>query len=396
MNIGDLRFLVVEDHAFQRWLLANLLEALGARYIFAAADGNAALEMLLGREPAIDIVVTDLDMPGMDGMEFIRNVGAGGYPVSLVLATAQDASLVAMVETMAAAYGVSLIGSLRKPVGAHGLGEAIGRHRARSAREPGMAAAFTAADIHGALARGEFEPYFQPKLDMRTRAVQGAEALARWRHPLLGVVRPHAFIKTMEDNGLVEELTRQVVDGAVGQCRAWRAAGLDAVVSINLAPRSLHDFSFCERMLELVERHGLQPRHVVFELTESAAAQLGPSLENLSRLRMKGFGLAIDDYGTGYSSMERLAQIPFTELKVDQSFVKLAATNPSSRAALESSLEMAHKLRICAVAEGVESRQEWDLVYALGCDLAQGYLIAQPMEAAEFAGWVLTPQRLSA
>jgi EAL domain-containing protein (putative c-di-GMP-specific phosphodiesterase class I) len=126
-------------------------------------------------------------------------------------------------------------------------------------------------------------------------------------------------------------------------------------------------------------------------VTESAAtSDLGRALENLSRLRMKGFGLSIDDYGTGYSSMERLTRMPFTELKIDQTFVKHAATHPSSRAVLESSLEMALKLGIVAVAEGVESRSEWELLRTLECPLAQGYFLARPMDSSEFLAWART------
>ena len=142
---------------------------------------------------------------------------------------------------------------------------------------------------------------------------------------------------------------------------------------------------------------GLDPRHVVIEVTESQEARDGGALlENLSRLRMRGFGLSIDDYGIGHSSMERLAGVPFTELKIDQSFVRRALTHEPSRAMLESSLEMAKKLRITPVAEGIESRVEWELIRSLGCDLAQGYFVQRPIEAAEFHEWLKAPRRITA
>jgi EAL domain-containing protein (putative c-di-GMP-specific phosphodiesterase class I)/CheY-like chemotaxis protein len=398
MKIGELRFLVVEDHGFQRWVLGNMLEFLGAQYVFSAADGKAALELLDGREPPIDVVVTDLDMPGMDGMEFIRHIGAAGYPVSLILASGLDRTLIATVETMAQAYGVKLIGSIKKPITAAKLEAAVANHAAPSlAAEAGLAPTFSAAEIAASLLRREFVPFFQPKVELKTHVVKGAEALARWRHPLLGIIRPQAFLGVVQEAGLMDELTRAIVDGAMKSCLAWRNAGLDARVSINLSPETLQDTGFCERAAEWVSRHGLEPRHVIFEMTETATQTgMGPVLETLSRLRMKGFGLSIDDYGTGYSSMERLSQIPFTELKIDQSFVRQASTQASSRAVLESSLEMAQKLGIVAVAEGVENRHEWDLVRNLGCQLAQGYLIAQPMEAAEFMKWAKKPQTMTA
>jgi EAL domain-containing protein (putative c-di-GMP-specific phosphodiesterase class I) len=146
--------------------------------------------------------------------------------------------------------------------------------------------------------------------------------------------------------------------------------------------------TLAERMVNVVVGQGLDVRHMIFEVTESAAtADVGRVLENLTRLRMKGFGLSIDDYGTGYSSMERLSRSPFTELKIDQGFVRDACTQPSRRAMLESSLEMAAKLRIPAVAEGVENQAQWDLLRELRCDMAQGYFVAKPMEAGEFLQW---------
>jgi EAL domain-containing protein (putative c-di-GMP-specific phosphodiesterase class I) len=225
----------------------------------------------------------------------------------------------------------------------------------------------------------------------------GAEAVARWRHPQHGVIRPQAFIDSMERSGLIEDLTQVIVKEAAINCRRWREAGLDVSVGINLSLKSLHDVTLAERLTKLVHAQGLEPKQVIFEVTESAAAgDLARALENLSRLRMKGFGLSIDDYGTGYSSMQRLTRVPFTELKIDQSFVKNASTQPSSLAVLESSLEMAQKLGIVAVAEGVENRREWELVRSLGCQLAQGYFIARPMEAGQFLSWARTQRQATA
>ena len=198
----------------------------------------------------------------------------------------------------------------------------------------------------------------------------------------------------MESHDLIDELTQGTVVEAVRNCRAWHDLGFDLTVAVNLSPLSLSDTSLAERMTALVAEAGLEPRHVVFEIAESAATrEVGKTLENLTRLRMKGFGLSIDDFGTGYSSMQRLSRIPFTELKIDQSFVRKAASDPASRAIVESSLELARKLRIPSVAEGVESRTEWEMLMALGCSLAQGYFIGRPMGAVEFLEWLRKPRQ---
>ncbi|MEO8103914.1 MAG: EAL domain-containing response regulator [Betaproteobacteria bacterium] len=390
--IADLRFLVVEDHGFQRWAVRKALEDLGARVVLEAADGRAALEILQNSPEPVDIIVSDLDMPGMDGMELIRHIGEVGRPVSIILASALDRALIGSVETMTSAYGINLLGAIKKPITAEALQAAISRHViAPAAVKPISTAgpAFTLEEVLEGLRNHEFEPYFQPKVNLATGAIKGVEALARWRHPKKGIIPPGAFIKKLEESGNIDALTLTMLEMAAVCCRTWRRAGLDATVAVNLSINSLADVKLADRITELVLAQDLDPRHMVLEVTESAAsAQLGSVLENLSRLRMKGFGLSIDDYGTGYSSMQQLSRIAFTELKIDQSFVWNADKQKSSRVILESSLDMARRLNIVAVAEGVETQIQWDLLKTLGCELAQGYFIAPPMETGEFFRWV--------
>jgi EAL domain-containing protein (putative c-di-GMP-specific phosphodiesterase class I)/AmiR/NasT family two-component response regulator len=389
MSIETLRFLVVEDHGFQRWMLASVLETLGATQVFPAPDGAAALALLAELDPPVDIVITDLSMPGMDGMEFIRHLGENWRHVSLILVSGLDPQLISSVGTMARAYGVKLLGAIEKPVTAKKLQDAVSLHSIADAPLERASLAFSPAEVAKGIERGEFEAFFQPKVDMGSRRLIGAEAYARWRHPQKGIVGPGAFIGLLESNGLIEQLTWTMLRSATRHCQLWQKAGSDATVSVNLSPALLSDVTAAARMLAVVESEGVGPERVIFEVTESvAASDPGHALENLSRLRMMGFGLSIDDYGTGYSSMQLLSRVPFTELKIDQSFVKGALTEPSSRAVLESSLEMSRKLGIAAVAEGIETQAQWDLLRGLGCPLAQGYFIARPMDAGEFLDWV--------
>jgi len=398
METLDLRFLVVEDHGFQRWLVANQLETLGAQYVFSAGDGQEALDIIRDREPPIDIVVTDLDMPGMDGMELIRHLAERRYPAALVVASAMNPSLMQAVKAMALAYGVTMLGSIAKPVTAKKLSEVIAGYRPPS--DDGQVTAplvFSRDELEAGIRAEEFEPFFQPKIDATTQLASGAEALVRWRHPKHGVIRPHAFIDAMEASELVDELTHLIIRTAAAKCRAWCESGHDLSVGVNLSPRSLNDVALADRLTDIVLGEGLEPKRVTLEVTESAtAADVGRALENLARLRMKGFGLSIDDYGTGYSSMQRLTRVPFTELKIDQSFVKHAATQVSSRAVVESSLEIARKLGIAAVAEGVESRRDFDLVRTMGCNLVQGYYVSRPMEAGQFQVWLAARKQATA
>jgi EAL domain-containing protein (putative c-di-GMP-specific phosphodiesterase class I) len=199
---------------------------------------------------------------------------------------------------------------------------------------------------------------------------------------------PASFMGLIEQLGLIDRLTWSMLRQSAMACSAWQQQGIDITVSVNLSQASLSDPSLAGRITSLVSRQHLDPRKMVLEITESAAmTEVGPALENLTRLRMKGFGLSIDDFGTGYSSMQQLSRIPFTELKIDRSFVSGAPEHAQRKIILESSNDLARRLGLKSVAEGVETRGEWEELQRVGCLIAQGYFIAQPMPAADFLHW---------
>jgi len=389
VRVAELRFLAVEDHEFQRRMLLKILARLGATRVSDASDGRAALAIIKSPDASIDIVITDLDMPGMDGLEFMRHLAKVRSPIAIILVSALESVLLDSVETMARAYGIRILGVIQKPITPEKLDALIKLHIPQQAQPdaPGISgASFSIAEVLEGLRNDEFEPFFQSKVDLASGRIKGAEALARWRHPQMGVIAPSAFIKLLEDHDKIDDLTWIMLQKSVVFCSEWRAkSGLDVNVSVNISVKSLADVHFAERAAELVRRGNVDFRDLIFEVTESTTTtDIGHSLENLSRLRMKGFGLSIDDYGTGYSSLQQLARIAFTEIKFDRSFVASASTQQSARIILESNLDMARKLGIATVAEGVETQEDWDLLRQLGCGLAQGYLIDKPKAAAEF------------
>ena len=392
MTFPSLRFLVAEDHEFQRQVIVGMLKRLGVQAIHEAADGRAALDVIEDPARPVDVVVSDLEMPGMDGMAFIRHLGQAGAGVSLILASALERKLLASIATMTEAYGIRLLGVIEKPLTPERLRELVERHAGASAPRAGRPTqpgpSFTLAQITEGLRKEEFEPFFQPKVEVATQRLKGVEALARWRHPVHGLVAPFAFVPLLEQNMLIDELTWLMLRRSAALCRRWREGGLDMSVSVNLSLSSLGDVQLADRVTEIVRGEGLSPNHMMLEITESAATtELAKALENLARLRVRGFGLSIDDYGTGYSSMQQLSRIAFTELKIDRAFIANASRDESSRVILASSIDIAHKLNIVAVAEGVETRADWDVLAELGCEQAQGYLIARPMDAAAFEDW---------
>ncbi len=387
-----LRFLVVEDHEFQRRMMVEMLESLGARSVDEAADGYSAIEVAVELEHGFDVIVTDIDMPGMDGMAFIRRLGEAKVRASLIITSGLEKSLLKTMETMTGAYGMRLLGTVEKPPTPERFAELIAMHwqaKAKPENSKQGRSVFTLEQVMEGLHAEQFEPYYQPKIELMTNRVKGAEALARWHHPHGGIVLPYAFISLLEDANQISELTWIMLAKSARDCRSWRAEGLDLDVSVNLSVKLLEDPAIADAITWQVTQQGLEPRHMILEITESAAmGGVGQVLENLIRLRIKGFGLSIDDYGTGYSSMQQLTRIPFTELKIDQSFVMHATRQESSRMILESSLEMARKLGITSVAEGAETAEDWNLLRECGCDLAQGFFIAKPMSSAEFPEWV--------
>ncbi len=386
--VGNLTVLVVEDDSFQRRTVARMLRSLGAHEVREAGDGREALASMRSGAP-VDLVVCDLDMPEMDGMEFIRHLGQAHSPASVVISSAKERSLVVSVEKMALAYGVRLLGLIEKPATLAGLEDLIARGDSTEPqlmRHPSCERSYHLDQILHGIRRRQFVPFYQPKIELATDRILGMEALTRWRHPRHGLVTPAAYISVLELSGDIDELTLLILEDAARACRKLRERGFELVVSVNLSLVSLTDTMMADRIVQIVQSTGLDPRHMIFEITETAAmTQVAPALENLARLRMRGFGLSVDDFGTGFASLQQLMRVPFTEIKIDQTFVTGCAANTSSRVIVESSVEMARNLGMKSVAEGVESQADWNVVKAARCDLAQGYFIAKPMDEGMFA-----------
>ncbi len=389
-NLSLLKFLVVEDHDFQRKALIKVLQSLGVQNITEASDGMLALEHFCDAQFSADVIVCDLDMPNMDGMEFIRRLHDIGAKTSLILTSALDKSLISSVETMTRAYGIHLLGGIEKPVTPDKLIEMLRQRKQQATRSPGPKNPTPEAFIIEAAKLKLYEPFFQPKVEIATGQLKGAEALARLRNNDGQFIPPDVFIPVLEKNGLIDDLTWIMLERSAAACLEWQRypSMKDATVSVNLSLASLSDTDLADRLTKQVITAGLDPKQMILEITESTAmTDVGHCLENLTRLRMKGFGLSIDDYGTGYSSMQQLSRIPFSELKIDRSFVSDITLYPQRQVILASSIDMARRLGLKVVAEGVESIADWNRLKELGCTMAQGYFIAKPMPAADFVQW---------
>ncbi|HEX9202962.1 MAG TPA: GGDEF and EAL domain-containing protein, partial [Vicinamibacteria bacterium] len=245
-------------------------------------------------------------------------------------------------------------------------------------------------ELRRAIEGDELLLHYQPKVDLKSHAVVGAEALVRWRHPKRGIVPPDRFIPLAEQGGLIKPLTRWVLGEAIEQCHAWLHKGRDLAVSVNLSVRNLQDVQLVENITGLLDTRSLPARLLRLELTESAMmADPTHAASVLASLEAKGVAMAIDDFGTGYSSLTYLRKLPVSELKIDKSFVMgMTSLDQEDTLIVRSTSELGHNLGLSVVAEGVEDQRTLELLGAIGCDGAQGYFIGRPMPAADLDRWL--------
>ncbi|WP_428243907.1 EAL domain-containing response regulator [Gynuella sp.] len=386
----SLRVLVVDDDPLLLEMMIDILNDLEVNKVITCENGAAALTRIDSGE-SYDVLMLDLNMPGMDGIEVLRNLSQRRYGGALVLLSGEDSRILNTAQRLAHAQNLRVLGSLAKPVTAEQL------HRKLLTLQPASGGPserpIEQVSLHELLTLGigarQITPYYQPQVRITDGRVSAVEVLARWHHPKKGWLMPASFIGLAEEQGLIDELSWVVFDKAIHQLGKWLRDGYNIDMGLNLSSESLSVVNLPERIDDLVRKNNVPPNRITLEITETRLMQnLTYSLDVLTRLRLKGFGLSIDDFGTGYSTMVQLHKIPFTELKIDRAFVHSASDDSTASAILESSAELGRKLNMTIVAEGVEDQSDWNKVANAGCDLVQGYFIARPMSADQFDIWV--------
>ncbi|OZI31494.1 hypothetical protein CAL29_26735 [Bordetella genomosp. 10] len=385
--------LVVEDSPSQRRHTVALCRELGIASVHEARDGEEALAVLDAARPLPQVIVVDIEMRGMDGVELIEQLRIRNVQADLVIASGRESAMIDSVVAIALDMGFNVLAGLEKPVTREALSHALDAHgvlaRPRRGVLAGEAAPIPPEMLEAALAQGQIHVEYQPKVDMNTGLVRGVEALARWRHPQLGEVSPARFIPLAEQYGLIQPLTFTVMEQALTQAASWNSRGLRLTLSINLSPLLLDWPGLARDIMAVVHRFHVPTEQVSFEITESSLVDPGGHARGLlARLRLRGFGLSIDDYGTGFSSMQQLARIPFTELKIDRSFVHGAIKRKNLRVILKAAIDMAQQMGLVSTAEGIENEEDWQLLRELGCMVGQGYFIARPMAGSAVPGWL--------
>ena len=384
--------LVVDDDPFTLKLIARILSKAGFDRVTGCVSGLAALAVIDAWEVTSNkLIMCDLQMPEMDGVEFVRHLVKRNYVGGLILVSGADEKVLQTAEKLAKAHHLSVLGYIRKPVTAQQLSDLIARWKPSSASDaPPLKRAYSPDEVGQAIAQHQLVNVYQPKVAVQTAEVVGVETLVRWQHPVDGLVFPDRFIAVAEEHGLIDDLTRVVLAQAFAHTRVWLAQGMKLRVAVNLSMDNLTSLDFPDFAADAAIAAGIRPEDAVLEVTEGRLMRdpLSP-LDVLTRLRLKGFSLSIDDFGTGYSSLAQLRDLPFDELKVDRSFVHGAAGDASIRAIFEASEKLARQLSLQMVAEGVEDRADWDFLLTSRCDMAQGYFVAKPMPAQAIPDWIV-------
>lgn len=385
-----IKILILDDEQFMLKLLARMLTNQGFTSVICCDNGRDALAQVDNEATRPDLILLDLNMPGMDGIEFVRYLVERQFTGSLILVSGEDERMLRTAEKLVQAHKISMLGYLQKPVKTEALLEMLALWAPPSPVEPSkVKKIYSAEEIKSAIKEGELINYYQPKVAVASGTVIGVETLVRWRHPKDGLVFPDQFISVAEKNGLINDLTQLVLAQAFIQAKNWQQAGYELRVAVNVSMDNLASLDFQDLVVRLAAESEVSPHKIVLEVTESQLmGDMRVSLEILTRLRLKRFHLSIDDFGTGHSSLSQLRDIPFDELKIDQGFVHRAWKDETLRVIYDTSLALAKQLNMEAVAEGVEDRDDWDLLRRTGCDLAQGNFICQPMPPEEIPAWM--------
>lgn len=387
-----MKILLVDDDPVTLKVLSIQLRNLGSGQVevVCRTGGRAALDVL-EQDQDIGLVFCDLQMPEMDGVEFVRHLVRLEYAGGLVLVSGESSRTRQAVEQLAHAHGLRIVGTLGKPVATESLRRVLNA-AVTAGRPPDpvrSTPSYAPDDLELAIRQGQLRNHYQPKVDLATGKVVGLEALVRWQHPRDGLVMPDHFVPMSEQHGLVGALGVEVVREALRDLRRWLDAGHELDLAVNVPLGDVSSLDYPDVLVEQARVAGVPLHHLILEITESRLMD-NPQvqLDVLTRLRLKQVKLSIDDFGTGYSSLAQLRDLPFDEMKIDRSFVHRASRTPSLRVMLESSIGMARELGLRTVAEGVEEREDWDLLRLAGCDMVQGYFVARPMPGHEVDGWL--------
>jgi EAL domain-containing protein (putative c-di-GMP-specific phosphodiesterase class I) len=383
------RLLVVDDDVVQQSVIGKIGAKLGYDTLIAPSFASASAVL---SERAFDVVTLDLSLGEHDGVELLWLLSERGlHRIPVVIISGADERLLNSTRKIAESLRLNLVDCLRKPLSPDQLRKALcmkgSGHSPTSAVVP--AAAIDVGTICSALAAGEISVDFQPKIELETGLPVSAEALARWESPTLGRISPAIFIPRAEELGLMAELTDHLINEAVAKGKSLIAERPGFTIAVNVSGSLMSDLELPDRIETILQRHAVSPQSLIVEVTESVAmSNVDHAADILVRLRLKGIGAAIDDFGTGYSSLAALARLPFSELKMDQSFVRTCHSDPDMRKIVEACIGLGKAFGLKVVAEGIDSPEALAFLRKAGCDLGQGNWFSPALDVERARAWI--------
>lgn len=368
----DRLIVIDDDRAFGEFV--NKV-AMGAGYAVTVTDRIGEFRRVLGENPPA-VIVMDLQMPEVDGFELLRELSKMQSKAKLIVVSGvADPRTLETAGRFGRELGLAMAGVMGKPVRASDLKAVL-----IGLRESAEKA--TVDGLREAIVNDRLFLEYQPKIDIRTRKLVGVEALVRWRGEFGRIIPPDTFIPLAENSGLIDDLTLWTIDRALKQRRAWQEKAFDLKIAINISAKNIHDRRLPDLLGDKCRELGVPPEAITIELTETASmGDVATLLEVLGRFRIKGFHLSIDDFGTGYSAIAQLVKLPFSELKVDKSFVSEMDRIRDAAIVTKAIIDVGHNLGLVVVAEGVETEVQFKMLAEYGCDTAQGFYFFRPMEA---------------
>jgi len=384
--LHDLTILVLDDHPAKRLLLTEMLISLG-HTVVSASDGEEASK-LLDHHGHISLAICDLRMPGLDGLAFLRMAAQRRQLTAVILNSSVDPALQRATKKMIEHYGLAFLGMLHNGYEKQSILELIAKFIPDQPIN-GICAKVTPQasneEIMEGLNSGEFIPFFQPKISLDTSRIHSFEALARWKTN--GNIRtPAMFSNLFSTPKLSEELFWTVLNKSLTILKSNKKLFRNTPISINMEPSQLSTIGVSNQIIALLAEYQIRPEMLTIEVTESELMNnIGQSMENLTRLRIAGISVSIDDFGTGFSSLKRLISIPFNEIKIDRTFVSSITTDTTSKTIASTIIELSKQLNASAVAEGIETTLQLEALREINCPLGQGYLFSPPMHPEKIA-----------